>query len=410
MSDPDKPVNEPRVARSKRRAPVIELKAEEILAAETQAGAAKTQPDPSAEEVHAAELAPEPAAEKKAPEPEPQPEPLVTPPPPVESPSMTLPLAAAALAGALFGGLGGTLVPALFGNGKGAETTKIAALERSQADLARQLQSLPAAAALTQIQQKLSALETNVAKRVSDATGPIAQNVLSLEGEVRTLAARPTASGAPAPVDLSPVQQRIAALEGQLRTLDAKAEAAGKAADPRIAALDQKLDQTARRMEAGSAAPLFSAVQGLAQAFHRGVPFRNEFTAVEVLGAKPEQLAALKPLSEIGAPTPQVLAAAFAPLAAKLAGAEGGFWGFVNRFATVRPTEESAGDQPAAIVGSIEAALRRGDGAAALAAWNRLPESARQASAGWGAQAAERDRAAKALAALQDAATAALRK
>ncbi len=84
--------------------------------------------------------------------------------------------------------------------------------------------------------------------------------------------------------------------------------------------------------------------------------------------------------------------------------------GYVSRFVTVRPTEESASGTPAAIVGSIEAALRRGDVAAAVANWNRLPEPARNASAEWGQQATRRAAAAKAIGDLQASSAAALRK
>jgi hypothetical protein len=232
---------------------------------------------------------------------------------------------------------------------------------------------------------------------------------------MKAIATRPASPGpAPAapPVDLAPLQQRIAALEAQIKVLDTKAEAAAMAADPKLAALDQKVNQANRRIEAGSAAPLFAAAQALAQAFHRGGPFANEITAAEVLGAKPEQLLPLKSFAEKGAPTPQALASSFAPLAAKLAGTadQGGVWGFVQRFVAVRPTGETAGDTPPALVGTMEAALRRGDVAAALAAWARLPEASRTLSAAWATQAGDRDKAAKALSALQDAAVAALRK
>jgi hypothetical protein len=420
MAEQGKTQQDQKNRRSHRRAPVIELKAEEITpVAEAQTA---SEPVASAEPVvtptdrpaePSAETKPEPE-NKPEPEikPEPRPEPLVTPSPPAPPPSRALPLAAAALLGAVFGGLGGTVAPAIFGGGASVDNSRLTAIEARQTEIARQVSgSNPAA--LAQVQQKVTALEADVAKRVTDAAAPLAQNLQKLEGDVRALANRPTATApaAAAPVDLSPLQQRITALEAQIKALDAKAETAAKAADPRLAALDQRVDQTARRVEAGSAAPLFSAVQGLAQAFHRGAPFQNEITAVEVLGAKPEQLAALKPLAEKGAPTAQRMAESFAPLAARLAGAEqGGVMGFINRFVTIRPSGETAGDQPAAIVGSIEGALRRGDVSAAVTAWGRLPEAARSASAAWGADATRRDQAAKALAALQDAATAALRK
>jgi hypothetical protein len=413
MPDPDKS------ARSRRRAPVIELKAEEIPAVEAQpevVAVVEHVPEAvAAGDPPVVEAAHVPEPEITEPQPEPQPEPLIIPPPPPPKPSMVFPLAAAALVGALFGGLGGTIVPKLFGGSAGSDSARVAALERGQQDLSKQLPGLTNAADLDKVRQSLTRLEADVAKRVTDATAPISQKVTGLEADVKAIAARPASPGAALsapPVDLAPVQQRIAALEAQLKTLDSKADVAAKAADPKLAALDQKVDQANRRIEAGSAAPLFAATQALAQAFHRGGPYANEITAAEVLGAKPEQLLPLKPFAEKGAPTPQALASSFAPLAARLAGTadQGGLSGFMQRFVAVRPTGETAGDTPPALVGTIEAALRRGDVTAAMAAWSKLPEPARTFSASWAAQAGDRDKAAKALSALQDAAVAALRK
>jgi len=49
----------------------------------------------------------------------------------------------------------------------------------------------------------------------------------------------------------------------------------------------------------------------------------------------------------------------------------------------VRDLNETAGDDPAALVSQIEAETRRGDIGAALASFNKLPEAARQAAGDW---------------------------
>jgi hypothetical protein len=424
MPDPDKSADERKSARSRRRAPVIELKAEDVspvqapveaVAAAEVAHETVSPAEALAAIVTPAEAASAPEPQITDPQPEPQTEPRIVLPPPPPKPSMGIPLALAAILGTLFGGIGGMFAPRILGSGAASEFARLGALERSQQDLSKQLPGLTSTADLEKVRQSLTRLEADVAKRVTDATTPISQKITGLEAEVKAIAARPASPGAaPAapPVDLAPVQQRIAALEAQLKVLDAKADAAAKAADPKLAALDQKVDQANRRIEAGSAAPLFAATQALAQAFHRGGPYASEITAAEVLGAKPEQLQPLKAFAEKGAPTPQALASSFAPLAARLAGTadQGGISGFLQRFVAVRPTGETAGDTPPALVGTIEAALRRGDVTAAMATWARLPEPARTLSASWAAQAGDRDKAAKALSALQDAAVAALRK
>ncbi len=423
------PANEPKSARQRRRAPVIELKAEEIPVVEAPQEPLSTveiapQTTVANEQTTAATPTPEPAAQpslapaEQEPQPEAPPEPLFVPPPASPKPGMALPLAAAALVGALFGGVGGALAPRFIGDGPIPDATRLAEIERAQQDFAKQAPALANKTELDALKQSLTRLDADVAKRVADAAQPLTQKLAGLEGEVKAMAARPVQAAStpaqplPPPIDLTPVQQRISSLEAQLKALDAKADAAAKVADPRLAALDQKMDQTSRRIEAGSAAPLFSATQALAQAFHRGAPFTNEMAAAELLGAKPEQLLPLKSLAEKGAPTAQVLATGFAPLAAKLTGSadQGGVTGLLQRFVSIRPTSESAGDTPPALVSVIEAALKRGDIPSALAAWGKLPEPARAASTAWGAQLAERDKAAKALVALQDAVTAGLRK
>lgn len=507
MPDPDKPMDEPRPPKGKRRAPVIDLTAEEIRSETPAATATESIPgsdaavlppdihavppsDPAAAEQPPVDspradaamaeppqpepASPEPAAPEASaradanmPKPDPRPEPLHAPPP---RRSLALPLAAALLLGVAGGVLGGAFAPQLLGRGNGATDARLAILDRTQQQLAQDQSGLASKAELETLRRTVAKLESDLGQRPAPAAAEPAPSleprIAAIEGEVRALAARPTPEppsaeppsaeppGAvppppPPAVDLGPLQQRLAGLEGELRGLAGRAddaartadlaplqqrltaiegelrslagrtdaaakaaEAASGAAEPKIAALTERLDQAAQRIETNRAAPLFSAVQAMAQAFHRGAPYQTEWTAAEALGAPAAPLQALRPFAERGAPTPQRLLERFQPLAGRLSGdvEGGGVWGVVSRFVTVRPTAETGGSTPPAIVGSIEAALRRGDVAAALAAWNRLPEPARQASAAWSAEAAQREAANKALAELQDAAAAALRK
>ena len=55
----------------------------------------------------------------------------------------------------------------------------------------------------------------------------------------------------------------------------------------------------------------------------------------------------------------------------------------MGKVVRVTPVGEMAGDDPAAIVSQIVGALGRGQIGAALGAWERLPEPARQASQAW---------------------------
>ena len=496
MSDPDKSNEDQKPGRGRRRTPTIDLTAEEIRTSPETAAEAVAEAMPGADATATADPeAIDPAAvtgernEPKAEEPagipiiepeahaaETQPseaesrvEPLNVPPAPgPEKPSMALPLVAVAAVGLLFGGLGGALVPTLFG-GNNAESARIDILDRTQQQLAKEQSGLASAAELDKLRQSVAKLEAATAQGAPQAPGASSAldgRITELESGLKALASRPApeapapAQPAPAapPVDLDPLRAQITALQGRLADLDAAtterrelqakaeaidgqvkaldaaikdlagrvegaaraAEAAPRAAvqtvtaavDPKIAAIGQRVEQAEARIESGRAAPLFAAVQVLAQTFHRGAPFATELTAVEALGAPAEQVQVLRPFAERGAPTPQRLQESFAQIAGKLAGdaSQPGVMGYVSRFVTIRPTEESASATPAAIVGSIEAALRRNDVVAAVANWNRLPEASRNASAEWGAQATRRAAAAKSLADMQAAAAAALRK
>jgi hypothetical protein len=491
MPDPDKPMEEPKLGKGRRRAAVIDLQAEEVrTVGEPSAEAATTAavaPEAVAPETPASEksadgsaatdaaAAPQepaaatppgpgaPAAEPAREEASPRVEPINVPPAPEPGrPSLVLPLATAAGLGLIFGAVGGIVAPRFLASDD-AESAKIAIIERTQQQMAKDQAGLASMAELDKVRQAITRLEAQAAQRpapaaeapVTAATLPpaIEERIAGLESNLKALADRPAPAAAPTPpaVDLKPLQDQIGAIQAKVAEIDAAAaernalqtqvaaldaalkelagridgaakaaEAAPRAAqqavnaalDPKLAAIGQRVDQAEQRLEASRAAPLFAAVQALAQTFHRGAPFATELTAVEALGAPAGALQPLKPFAERGAPTPQRLQESFAGLAGRLAGdaSQPGLMGYVSRFVTVRPTEESASATPAAIVGSIEAALRRGDVPAAVANWNRLPEPARSASAEWGAQATRRAEAAKALSDLQASSAAALRK
>jgi hypothetical protein len=85
--------------------------------------------------------------------------------------------------------------------------------------------------------------------------------------------------------------------------------------------------------------------------------------------------------------------------------------GVVDRFLAhirglvhVRKLNETQGDDPQAIVSRIEADSRRGDAAGALAAFNQLPETARQAAGDWAVKAHARLAADAALQSIREAA------
>jgi hypothetical protein len=140
--------------------------------------------------------------------------------------------------------------------------------------------------------------------------------------------------------------------------------------------------------------PAAQAIAALAleQRLHAGEPFAAEWAALSRLGADGAALATLKPYSDTGAPTAAALAASFAKIAPSLLAADNPETGdgvvdkmldHMRKLVRVRAVGEVAGDDPAALVSQIEAALARGQTASALGIYARLPEAARKAGADW---------------------------
>lgn len=357
----------------------------------------------------------------KTTEPEEPPKPDIIPPPVVppvvEKPRYALPIAAAGLAGALFGAGAGVVVPSLSGGAPQADLARIQRLEQGMADLARRPVPSPAPAAapgnaaeVQALQQRIAALEADLKRRMDGQDQKIA-----------AIPAPPPAVPPSPPVNLAPLTGRIDAMDRALAALDQKAEGARaavadglKAVEPRIVELAAGLGRTAQRVEATAAAPVYGAAQALNQAFQRGAPFALEIGALEALGVRSEQVQALKAASAKGLPSPQQIAEAFKPLAAEAARAgqpvATGAQAILGGFVRTRPAGPDAADTPEGHVSAIQKALAGGDVAAALAAWAKLPEAARKATEAWAAMARDREVAAKAIRDIQDQALAALKK
>ena len=183
------------------------------------------------------------------------------------------------------------------------------------------------------------------------------------------------------PVDLGPLSQRIDKLESALAAPKTDARAPAESVAP-----------------SRDWAAVAVVAQALSDRLRAGAPFAPEQAALERLGADPARLALLKPLAEKGAPTTSALAADFAKVAPavlaagpnKPGGAIDRLFANMSKVVRVTPVGEIAGDDPAALVSQIGAALERGRIGPALAAWERLPEPARQASQEWASAAKAR--------------------
>ncbi len=318
---------------------------------------------------------------------------------------------------------------------------KLAALQAADAaqgesDKARdaKLAGLAAKAASATPDPALPALEKRLAKL--EASAPAADSLLAAQTDARAAKdaaekalalaaaagsassapagsaepAAPTANAAPAAPDprLGKLENSVAALDDRVAKLEA-ALAAPKS-EARVAP-----SEAAAPASAGGSAAQAVAILALEQKLRAGEPFGAEFAALSRLNADPAALAALKPLAASGAPAASTLEASFAEQApamlASLApesqgGAVDRLLEHMSRLVRVRPVGEMPGASPEALATQIEAALRRGQVGAAMAAYSRLPQAARDASAAWAKNANGRAAADAAARSLREAAIA----
>jgi hypothetical protein len=282
---------------------------------------------------------------------------------------------------------------------------RLAALDAPINDLTRRVSALEAAAssgkaaadAAKTFPSDIQAARADAAKALALATktaaaieqrkdiAPVpaapAIDVGAIEARLRKLESASTAaSGAGA--NLAPLEDRLAKIEATLAAPKNETRLAPEASVPR------RTDWAA----------LAVAAEAVSSRLAAGAPYSAEEAALERLGADPAKTAALKPFAETGAPTGAALAAGFAKIAPDaLKSAEPkGTGGVMERLMSnmskivkITPIGETAGDDPAALISQIEAALDRREIDVGMALWARLPEPTRRASQDWasGAQA-----------------------
>ena len=284
-------------------------------------------------------------------------------------------------------------------------------------------------AAVAALEKRISALEA----------GAGASNTADLDKRVTALEAASAGNGA-----ASEATQRLAAQakdlradvdaeKGELPELSArvaklesdapKASAAG----PDLAALVARLDKVESALAAPKTETRVAAEQPAAadnattiaiiaevaeERLRSGAAFGPELAALQRMGV---DAAALAPLEAVvnGAPTNSALAASFNAVAPHVLAATSQpdtgsvtdrFLAHLHNLVKVRELNETAGDDPQALVSQIEAGSRRGDIGAALAAFDKLPEAARKAAGDWPTLARARQAAEAALQSIREAA------
>jgi len=200
------------------------------------------------------------------------------------------------------------------------------------------------------------------------------------------------------------------ALAATLRQGIAALEQTAKGADERIARAASGADKAAR---------LAFAALALRTAVERGDPFASELAAIKPLGDA-AQIAALEPFAATGVPRAAALGRELAQLtppmlnAAGAAPRESGIMDRLQqgaeRLVRIRPVNETAGDDPAAVIARAEVKAANGDLTGALADLSRLPDAVRAPAKDWMKKAETQVAALAAARRLSDSAVGALAK
>jgi hypothetical protein len=341
----------------------------------------------------------------------------------------------------LAGALGGLIVSAL---GLGAGYTLLA----SKADVSESANRLSAletqarqsneaivaeanreSAAVANLEKRIGALEASAG---ASSAADLDKRVMALEaasagsGAASEATQRLAAQAKDLRADVDAEKQEVPELSARVAKLESDAPKAN-AAGPDLAALAARVDkiegalsapksETRAAAEKPAAADDATAIAIIAEVaeerLRSGAGFGPELAALQRLGV---DSAALAPLQAVvnGAPTNGALAASFSAVAphvlAATAPAEQGsvtdrFLAHLHNLVRVRELNETAGDDPQALVSQIEAGSRRGDIGAALASFDKLPEAARKAAGDWPTLARARQAAEAALQSIREAA------
>jgi hypothetical protein len=187
--------------------------------------------------------------------------------------------------------------------------------------------------------------------------------------------------------EIDGLNTRIAALERALKAMEA--QLAGRTGDG--------ADRSLRLVVIAST---------LNAAVERGAPFTAELAAAKAAAPDPKMLTALEPFASAGVPSAAALArelTALMPAVAKTVGTSSRGGGIIDRLrasaekvVTIRPIDETPGDDPAAIVRRIEIRAEQGNLNGAAAEIAKLPEAARALTKEWVARAQARNAAVEA--------------
>ncbi len=280
--------------------------------------------------------------------------------------------------------------------------------------------------AVTSLEKRMIALEAGASNNTADLN----KRVAALEA---ASAGNGAASGATQHLaaeekdlraDIDAARSAIPELSARVAKLEGETKKASAAAGD-LTALTARVDKIESALAApkpdtrspsDTAAAIAVTAEAAENRLSAGEPLAPDVATLQRLGVDPAKLAPLQAVAN-GAPTNAALAASFSAVAPRVLAAtsqkeSGGvadrFLAHLHSLVQVRDLNETAGDDPPALVSQIEALSRRGDIGGALAAFNKLPAPARQAASDWLAVARTRQAADAALKSIREAAVAEL--
>jgi len=286
-------------------------------------------------------------------------------------------------------------------DGLSAVDARLAGLELEVRDLAARAPAAGVdARALDEVVGRVDTLEAAVVtSRPATGDPSFSNRIAAINGEVKALAETIGTLGRrndEAAAAARAAQTRSDATAAAVATLAQKLPAGVaversqvEALAARVAAVETS-EKTAARGD--QAVRLVLVATALKAAVERGDPFAGELAAAKALGADPKLTAALEPFAASGVPTSAALARELAVLAPSLrpAASAPAREGFLERLQVnaeklvrVRPTDEVAGSDAAAIASRVETKAAQEDIAGAQAELAKLSTTARAPAEAW---------------------------
>jgi hypothetical protein len=277
---------------------------------------------------------------------------------------------------------------------------------------------------------------STVPPQTSPTTSDLSARLDRIERAIEAQRTEPAVGGRIAGVEAQAKSLRdgIAALQRRVEEIAASGQSAAKQADTALNAAEaaKNASEAANKMEvqrsdldvvASRIMALESAVKGLAAAtvpvdraarltvaaealratVERGAPYQAELASLRALGVDQKATAPLEPFAANGVPSADALTReleALTPALQQASEPEPGDATFLGRLKAnaeklvrITPAGAPAGNDPAAVLARIRFDAAHGDIAAALAAIDALPDSAKSLTAAWSKKAAAREAA-----------------